>query len=71
MPTDRLIEDRLAAVESAVVELQRRLEPVPPAASWLDQFIGMFEDEPAFDEVVALGRELREQDRPGQVDAAS
>ena len=53
------IEERLAAVETAVSEIQRRLATLPPAPDWLEQIIGSCKDEPAFEEVIALGRALR------------
>jgi len=59
---DTLLERRLSAVEAAVAELRRRLPP--PAPDWLQQVIGSLKDEPAFDEVLAYGREHRAADRP-------
>ena len=53
------IEERLTAVETAVSEIQRRLATLPPAPDWLEQIIGSCKDEPAFEEVIALGRALR------------
>ena len=53
------IEERLTAVETAVSEIQRRLATLPPAPDWLEQIIGSCTDEPAFEEVIALGRALR------------
>lgn len=64
MPTKPLIEERLSAVEAAIAELQRRLPSTPSAPNWLEQVIGSFKDEPAFEEVIAYGRMLRTQDRP-------
>jgi len=57
--TQERIEERLAAVETAVREIQRRLATLPPAPDWLEQIIGSCKDEPAFEEVIALGRALR------------
>ena len=64
MATDATIESRLEAVEEAIEELKHKLEIQPPAPNWLDQVIGIFKNEPAFDEVVRLGREFRMSDRP-------
>jgi hypothetical protein len=64
MPTETLIEQRLTAVEAAIAELQRRLPPPQLPSHWLEQVIGSFKDEPAFDEVLAYGRMFREADRP-------
>lgn len=70
MPTDVLVEQRLAAVEAAIAEIQHRLEHNPPAPDWVEQFRGSFKDEPAFAEVVAYGRSIREADRPREDEGA-
>jgi len=59
LSTHALLEQRLMAVEAAVSEIQRRLATLPPAPDWLEQIIGSCKDEPAFEEVIALGRALR------------
>jgi hypothetical protein len=59
LATQDLFAQRLAAVETAVVELQRRLATLPPAPDWLEQIVGSCKDQPAFEEVIALGRALR------------
>ena len=63
MPVEAVIEQRLTALEAAVVEMQKRLATPKPAASWLDRFAGSFKDEPAFAEVVEYGRAIRLADR--------
>jgi hypothetical protein len=37
---------------------------VETAADWLDRHAGSFKDDPVFEEIVKLGREFREADRP-------
>jgi hypothetical protein len=64
MQTQASFEKRLAAVESAVAEIQCRLERVSLTSNWLERFTGAFKDEPAFAEVVEYGRALRTGDRP-------
>jgi len=64
MPSDALIEQRLAAVEKAVAEIQRRLGDGAAVPNWVERFTGSFKDEPAFAEVVAYGRAFRSADRP-------
>jgi hypothetical protein len=59
MPADATIEERLAALEAAVAELRNHLLIQPPTPDWLEQVIGSFKDEPAFDEVIAYGRAIR------------
>jgi hypothetical protein len=57
IPAEAPIEQRSSAVEAAVAELQRRLSYPPSTPNRLEQVIGSFEDEPAFEEVLAFGRE--------------
>jgi hypothetical protein len=59
MLTDTTIEYRLAALEAAVAELRRNQLIQRPASDWLEQIIGSFKDEPAFEEVLAYGRAMR------------
>jgi hypothetical protein len=69
MSVDASIEQRLAAVELAVADIQRRLLVQAPAANWLERVTGSFKDEPAFDEVLEYGRAFRAADRPPEDDA--
>jgi hypothetical protein len=60
MMTQTELEARLLAVETALQEIQRRLAPLLPAPHWLDAMSGACKDEPACEEVIALGRACRE-----------
>jgi hypothetical protein len=64
MTMDGMIEQRLAAVETAVAEIQRHLARDPRVTQRVERFTGSFKDEPAFAEVVEYGRALRAADRP-------
>lgn len=64
--SEATIEKRLTAVEEAVREIQDALKTRKPADDWLNRVIGSMKDEPAFDEVLAYGREMRESDRPAE-----
>jgi hypothetical protein len=46
-------------VEAAVAELREHRMIQKPAPDWLEQVVGSFEDEPAFEEVLAYGRAIR------------
>jgi Uma2 family endonuclease len=54
------IEQRLEAVEAAIIELKAKV--IPSTATWLQDATGIFKDDPIFDEVLAYGRELRQAD---------
>jgi hypothetical protein len=57
------LEQRMAVLEEAVRELREAMNARKPAPDWLDRVIGSMKDEPAFDEVVAYGRAIRQADR--------
>jgi len=65
------IEQRLAAVETAVHDLQRRLEHLSLSPNWLSQVIGSLKDEPDFEEVIAYGKAIREADQLPDQDGES
>jgi hypothetical protein len=58
------LEPRMTAVEQTVRQLQEAMRAREPASDWLDRMIGSMKDEPAFDEVLAYGRAIRQADRP-------
>ncbi len=57
------IEQRLAALEAAVKEIQDRLAPQPTAEKWWEK-IPPVEDIEAFEEAMGYGRAYRYADRP-------
>ena len=61
---DATLEERMTVVEQTVRELQEALSTRKPGPDWLNCVIGSMKDEPAFDEVLAHGRALRQADRP-------
>jgi hypothetical protein len=63
MAMDPTLEKRLAMIETAIADLQCRLENNSAASNWLERFTGSFKDEPAFAEVVEYGRAFRAVDR--------
>lgn len=61
MATNTSLEERLAAVEAAIAQLPKQIA-TPGPANWLQQITGSFKDEPAFEEVLAYGRAIRQGD---------
>lgn len=61
MATNTSLEERLAAVEAAIAELQKQVA-TQRSTSWLQQITGSFKGEPAFEEVLAYGRAIRQGD---------
>jgi hypothetical protein len=63
MSENTTIEQRLTAVENELRNLKRKIESTD---SWYDRMTGAFENDPAFEEVLKLGRQFRESQ--GQAD---
>ena len=61
MTINTSLEERLAAVEKAIAQLHK-LVATPQSTNWLQQITGSFKDEPAFEEVLAYGRAIRQGD---------
>ena len=64
MPTRTTIEERLARLEAEVAELKRKAEPIPLKPGWIDKVTASFKDDPEYAEILRLGREIRQADRP-------
>jgi hypothetical protein len=60
------LEQRMTVLEQTVHELQAAINARKPAPDWLDRVIGSMKDEPAFDEMLAHGRAIRQANRPAQ-----
>jgi hypothetical protein len=61
------LERRLTALEAEVRHLKRTIETVAAAREhWASRIFGSFANDPAFREVVRLGREYRQSTRPGK-----
>ncbi|UJB68124.1 hypothetical protein HRE53_16140 [Acaryochloris sp. 'Moss Beach'] len=58
MATNVSLEERLAALEIAITELQEHIA-ISPQSNWLEQITGSFKDEPAFEEILTYGQEIR------------
>jgi hypothetical protein len=59
--TNAALEQRLAAIETAIAQLQQHLA-TPQPTNWLQQITGSFKDEPAFDEILNYGQAIRQGD---------
>ncbi len=61
------LEERMTRLEQAVYGLRQVIcARQSPTDDWLDHVVGSMKDEPAFDEVLAYGRAIRESDRPAE-----
>jgi hypothetical protein len=58
------LDQRMTAIENAVRDLQEQMKTRKTSSDWLDRVIGSMKDEPAFDDVLAFGRAIRQADGP-------
>ena len=64
MPQTSTLEQRLAHVEKDVNDLKSEVVRLRSKRDWIDQITGTFKDDPQFDEILRLGREIRQAERP-------
>ena len=54
------VEERLSKLEAEVTQLKLSLSASPePIKPWWESIVGVFADDDAFDEAIAIGREYR------------
>jgi hypothetical protein len=56
------LEKRVDLLEKELTLIKSRL-PVNSKRIWWQEIAGIFENDPAFDEILALGQAIREQER--------
>ena len=61
MTTNTSLEERMAAVEAAITQIQQQID-YPKSSNWLEQISGSFKDELTFEEILALGQAIRRGD---------
>jgi hypothetical protein len=64
MPDERNLEQRIATLEKEVAELKHAAAKPGSGENWFQRVAGSFKNQPEFDEVLRLGREIRQADRP-------
>jgi hypothetical protein len=58
------VEERLKRIEKEIEALKTKLPADESKTDWLSKVNGTFKDDPDFDEIVRLGKEFRDSDRP-------
>ena len=56
------LEERVTSVEHDLAELKSQMERSAPQRGWIDKITGSFKDDPDFEEILRLGREIRQAD---------
>jgi hypothetical protein len=50
-------------MEKDLARLKSQVERLQSERGWIDKITGSFKDDPDFDEILRLGREIRQADR--------
>lgn len=58
------VEERVETLERELAEVKQRLRMREGSGNWLTDVVGSMAKYPDFKEVVRLGREIRQADRP-------
>jgi hypothetical protein len=58
------LEERISHVERELTQLKSQFEHLRAKENWIDRISGSFKDDPEFEEILRLGREIRRADRP-------
>ncbi|HSI37323.1 MAG: transferase hexapeptide repeat containing protein [Phycisphaerae bacterium] len=61
------IESRVEMLERELADVRRRLDRAEISGNWLNALVGSHEDNPDFDQVLELGRQIRAADRPSDM----
>jgi hypothetical protein len=70
MSDSSTLEQRLARVERELARLKSQVRNLgAPKENWISQMRGRFKDDPVFDEIVRLGKEIRDSELPPDEDA--
>ena len=67
MTSNLSLEDRLSAVENAIVTMQEQISNSQPI-NWLQQITGSFENELAFEKILTYGQAIRQGSKNGYAD---
>lgn len=57
-----LLQKRVSRLEVELGRIQKAVS-VPDSRPWYEQIVGTFDDDPGFDEMVRLGKKMRDADQ--------
>jgi hypothetical protein len=66
----RTIEQRLEHVERELAALKGQVKTQKADPNWISTICGTFKDDPEFDEILRLGKELRDAEEPEESNAS-
>ena len=50
-------------MENDLAQLKSQMDRLRPERGWIDRITGSFKDDPDFEEILRLGREIRQADK--------
>ena len=56
------LEERVSHVEQDLAKLKSQVESLRSERGWIDRIKGSFKNDPDFEEILRLGREIRQAD---------
>ena len=65
------IEERVSKLEAKMAQLVGEQEYQKPKAAWWKKIVGVYKNDPEFEEAERLGREYRESLRPQDSESAA
>ena len=63
MPESTTTEQQLERVEEELADLKKDVKGMKCSGNWIDAISGTFKDDPECDEILRLGKEIRDADR--------
>lgn len=63
MPDNKILDERLTAVEQEISRLKESVGANGSHGHWLERFVGAFQNDPAFDEATRIAEEYRRSQR--------
>ena len=70
MNTPHSVEERLTRIENELRQIKERLDG-KNKGNWISRMRGQFKDDPVFDEIVRLGKEIRDAELPPEQNEVS
>ncbi|MFN6128963.1 MAG: hypothetical protein ACK6DC_09410 [Planctomycetota bacterium] len=58
------VEERLTKIEKEIEAIKTKIPADESKTNWLNKVNGTFRNDPDFDEIIRLGKEFRDSDRP-------
>ena len=58
------VEERLKLIEQELVRLKARVHAASSGKNWIEQITGTAKDDPVYDEICRMGREMRDAEEP-------